>query len=163
MANILMISKRYVYLLYVALVASSLALTGCFDEIGGAYDGPLQLEFEQVSGSYGVAVANGSGAVGLQVNLIGPQQGEALTASYAIDEEATTAEEGVHYSVPDGGSFTIPAGESFGQAVIQVLSDSDLAPGTSVSVVMQLQDNESAGLVAAENFRTFTVQIVQPQ
>ena len=158
-----MIGKRYAYFIYVALIVSSITLTGCFDEFGGAYDGPLQLEFEQVGGTYSTAVANGAGPVSLQVNLIGPQQDQDLTASYAIDEENTTAVEGTHYSVPDGGSFTIPAGESFGQAVIQVLQDSGLAPGESVNIVMQLQGSSNSELVPAENFRTFTVQVVQPE
>jgi hypothetical protein len=159
-----MIGKRYVYLIYVALIASSLTLAGCFDEFGGAYDGPLQLEFAQVGGAYSTAVANGAGPVALQVNLIGPQQDQDLTVSYAIDQENTTAVEGENYSVPDGGSFTIPAGQSFGQAAIQVLQDDDLAPGTAVNIVMELQGSSSGPeVIPAENLKTFTIQVVQPE
>ncbi|WP_022835600.1 hypothetical protein [Salisaeta longa] len=128
-----------------------LLLTGCFDEVSGPYDGPPQVAFAQVGGAYSAAVLEGSGVVGLTVELVGPQRSAPLTVNFQ-------AEGGSAYSLPNGNSLTIPADSSSGTLAINV--QSGVNDGATQVVELRLTGADASEVVVAENWSTFELQIV---
>ena len=140
-----------------ALVCA-LPLAGCFETIAGPYDGPTVVEFDQVSGRYSAAVASGSGAVGLTVNLIGPQQGADVTVGVMVIDSTTTAIEGTDYTFPNGAQVTIPANSSSGTFTINV--EPGLAAGVRRTLAMELGSSADGSIEGAENLDDFVLTIV---
>ena len=170
--------KNSYRLLAVLLVASAL-LTGCFDEVAGPYDGPDQIAFEQVNGSYQVDVADNTGTITLPTQLVGPQrasdfdvnvsvlreralrirevqQGDGTTApDTTLLAEATTAPAEA-YSVPE--SYSFPA-DSSNVPITITISDGVLADGEEQLLSVRLDGNEDADIRPAENWRYFQIFI----
>lgn len=138
----------------------AIPLTGCFEEFATAYDGPTVVEFDQsAGGSYAIAVAEGSGVISRQINLIGPQQGSASNITFNVVNEGTTAVEGTHYSLPNGNQVEIPANSSFGQLQVNILGNS-LSEGQRVTLQLELVGSQDGSVGAAENLKTFVITIV---
>ena len=152
--------------------AAGVLLSGCFEnDFLTPYEGPPQVEFEQVSGRYTQSVPDSSGTVGLTVNLIGEQRSADITVGVVVDAAATTAVEGTHYRFPDGPQVTIPAGQSTGTFRIQTI-DGPLAgpvrnaqgaittPAQTVALDIELAGSADGEITGADNLDDFTLTIV---
>ena len=152
--------------------AAGVLLSGCFEnDFLTEYDGPLQVEFEQVSGQYAQSSPDSSGTIGLTVNLIGPQQPTDVTVQVVVDAASTTAGDGVHYRFPDGAQVTIPAGQSTGTFRIQTI-DGALAgpvrnaagaivtPAETRTLDLELSGTADGTITGADNLDDFTLTIV---
>lgn len=154
------------------------------DKIGFAFD--LVAQAEQDNEPAGRAARGDTTyTVPLPTELIGPQRSESVEVNYSVltEEieyerevetdtggtrtesfilaEPTTAEEGVHYEFPQGGSFTLPADSSSANLQVRVLDGLD--PGDDpVRVTVKLDGNESANLFPAERFRYYALELVPP-
>lgn len=110
------------------LMLAAVALTGCFDESGMdiVYDGPVIVEFDRGDNGSDVTYLAGSGQVPTDqavINLVGPPQNEAITVQWRIDQESSTAIEGVHYNILSDQNVTIPAGANSTGIEFEVITD----------------------------------------
>ena len=146
-------------------LALSVTSTGCFDQLVGPIDeeAPLRVEFAQrfgqtfatQLGGYGFQFADGQ-TISLTVNLIAPQQPNDITVDVAVVADETDAVEGANYSFPNGATVTIPAGESFGQLLIELPE----GPADDASAtILQLELQDTGDVIAEDNLDDFTVQI----
>lgn len=166
--------KSFKFLIPIVLV--SFVLTGCFEDIAGPYDGPDKVAFAQVGGGYSAAVPAGQGTVSLQTELIGPQRSASTSVGVSVVNEEvynikevvqddgsvrvdstllalpTTAQEGVHYELPD--SYSFPANASLAPLDFNIL-DADI--DSPVRLTIRLDG--SADLEPAELWRYFTITI----
>jgi hypothetical protein len=166
------------FLLPGLLLVAGLFLTGCFDEVGGAYDGPDQIAFAQVNGEFGTQVVDGAGPISVPTQLIGAQRGNSFDIDVSVEEDTvfrtrdvptgdgtfeeerdiralpTTAAPG-NYSVPEG--FTFPADSSNVPFEVQI-NDADISD--PVRLTLRLDGNDDAGVEAADNWRYFEIIIV---
>jgi len=94
--------------------------------------------------------------ISTNVQLIGPQRDSDLSVSLVVDD-SSTAEEGVHYSLPST-STTIDANSSTAEVSVTVLNNAQNDGGTNHELFLTLQDSE--GVEAAENLKTYTLTIV---
>lgn len=152
------------------LAVPVLVTSGCdFETFDGPYDGMPVMEFHQVSEAnssptasqpYALTAVEGAteSTVRLQTNLIGPQQSADRTLSFTVVSDGTTAQEGVHYSLPSGTEYTLPANSSFGFIEITILSNS-LDDGESRALRLELEGSTDGGIGAADNLDDFTVRI----
>jgi len=171
--------------LFSVLLAIGLRLTGCFDEIGGPYDGPDRIGFDTKQGNFRETVLDDAGTVQLPTQLIGPQRSESFEVSVSIQQDTvfreredvspdgsdttivdvralpTTAEES-DYSVPD--SYTFPADTS--NVPLGVDIQDAFGPGapsdTTTRLTVRLDPNEQADIEVAENWRYFEITIANP-
>jgi hypothetical protein len=88
-----------------------------------------------------IALRAGQGAVSTQVNLVGAQRPEAQAIRVSVDAQASTAREGVHYRLTNGGVVTIPANSSFGSLQFEVLPVA-IPAGQNFTLVFVLEGNE---------------------
>lgn len=116
----------------------------------------LQLGFADFS-DVATEPASGGASISRQetVQLIGAQRSSALNISYTIDE-SSTAEEGVHYTVTSSNPLVLDANTSSVELNFDLL-DSPLSDGESATLIINLEDSE--GIIAAPNFRTYTLTI----
>ena len=130
-----------------------LALTGCFPDNSRIYDGPLQVEFNPTSDTQRMSNGNTYSA---NVQLIGPHQDSDVTINFEIDTENSTAVEGVHFEV-GGRSTILPANSSFAQITVTAIEENidDERP----VVVITLLGNDTGDVMAAENFKTFSLTL----
>lgn len=110
------------------LMLATVALTGCFEESGldTVYDGPVVVEFDRGDTGNDVTYLAGSGQVHTDqavINLVGPPQDEAITVQWRINQEASTAIEGVHYNILSDQNVTIPAGANSTGIEFEVITD----------------------------------------
>lgn len=111
------------------LMLATVALTGCFEESGLdiVYDGPAVVEFDRGDTGNDVTYLAGSGQVPTDqavINLVGPPQDEPVTVQWRIDQEASTAIEGVHYNIlSETNVVTIPAGANSAGIEFEVITD----------------------------------------
>ncbi len=162
--------------LLIPIVLVSFVLAGCFDEIAGPYDGPDKVAFSQVGGGYSTSVSTGQGTVSLQTELVGPQRSASASVGVGVVTEEvynvkevnqddgsvrldstllalpTTAQEGVHYELPD--SYTFPANASLAPLDFQVL-DADI----DAPVRLTIRLDGAPDLEPAELWRYFTITI----
>ncbi|MFO8098685.1 MAG: DUF4843 domain-containing protein [Salinibacter sp.] len=90
------------------------------------------------------------------VQLIGPQRDSDLTVDFVVDD-SSTAEEGVHYSLPST-STTIPANSSTAEVSVTVLNNDQNDGDTNYELFLTLQDGDE--IEAAENLKTYTLTIL---
>ncbi|NGM60399.1 DUF4843 domain-containing protein [Sphingobacterium sp. SGG-5] len=98
----------------------------------------------------------GAGVQTYQVNLIGGQFDTDQTLHYRIVPEETTATEGTHFRVPEGGEFVIPANSSVGYLSIEVL-DFPAEAGRD-TVVLELVGNDAVKV--SENYKRLGLAIL---
>jgi len=97
----------------------------------------------------------GSGMARFKVNLLGGHQPVAQTIRYKVVAGETTAEEGLHYELADGGVMEIPANSSTGEVAINIL---DFPPGSgAVNLVLELEGNET--IKVSENYKQIGIAI----
>ncbi|HMQ00946.1 MAG TPA: DUF4843 domain-containing protein [Cyclobacteriaceae bacterium] len=95
-----------------------------------------------------------TGTVPLRINLISPQLPTDQTFGITVDA-ASTAQSGVHYTVP--ASVTIPANSSFGTINVTILDPG--ATAGSVSLILELTGNNEVQV--AENYKKAGISIAQ--
>ena len=147
-------TKRYQPVLtavLMLLVAGSTA--GCFDElVEQEYDGPPKSQFYPTSG----AVLDAAGPTSLDVQLIGPHQGEPIEIPVSVvDTGGLTTLPADGYSVAE--TVEIPDSSSFGSVDVNV-QDAGIPPGESETLTLALEESPS-GVVPATNFRFFTLTV----
>lgn len=133
---------------WVPLWCLAIALSSCFKDKRVFFNDSL-VEFNETvtrTPALGVnypiiAVRAGQGAVSTQVNLVGAQRPEAQTIRVSVDAQASTAREGVHYRLTNGGVVTIPANSNFGSLQFEVLPAA-IPAGQSFTLVFVLEGNE---------------------
>jgi hypothetical protein len=155
-------------ILITLIVGMSVILTSCFKELDKVLDDATYVEFQEaivrtvaVGKTYPlIAVANGVGVVSTpRINLVGRQRATDTQVKYTIDQAESTAKEGVHYKINDGGTITIKANESFGTAKLEILR----APvatgdaGKTFTVVLLLADGSD--FKASENYKRIGYRI----
>lgn len=128
-------------------------IAGCFPDNRTIYDGPLQVEFRPTSASINLANQTTYSA---NVQLIGPHQDSAITLNFEIDEDATTAVQGVHFEI-DGNATQIPANSSF--AAINITANPDALDESSLRVVINLLGDSTGEVRVAQNFKTMTLTL----
>lgn len=97
----------------------------------------------------------GSGVHTFQVNLIGGQLDADQTLQYRVVPDETTAMEGTHFALPDGGNFVIEANSSTGLVSIEIL-DFPAEAGMD-TLVLELVGNEQVKV--SENYKRIGVSI----
>ena len=151
--------KKLSYKALAIVMLSVFTLTSCFDDdvSDNFFNDDPQVEFNQTSfdTDYVRSVSLGDGAVTEQVNLIGPHMDQDQTITFTVDTDNTTAVEGTHFDL-NGGSFVIPAGSSFGDCTVNILSGAIPAGETRI-LVLQLVGNTD--IRAAENYKNLTIRI----
>lgn len=147
------------------LMLVTVALTGCFDESGLdiVYDGPAVVEWDRGDTGNDVAYLAGSGQVPTDqavINLVGPPQGEAVTVQWRINQEATTAIEGVHYNILSDRNVTIPAGANSTAVEFEVITD-NFTLEDNLQIVFEIAE---AGVPVSANYGTLvqTLSITCP-
>lgn len=125
-----------------AAVLVAMAFAGCdtleFEEPDKTYDGEVKVKFNSSEAVLFAEEEQDVQAVG--VSTLKPIS-EARTYSFTIvDDELTTAEEGVHYTL-DSNSFTIPANEVLGEIPITLIKEN---LGDAPTLHLQITANEVA-------------------
>jgi hypothetical protein len=145
-------------ILCLALVGIVFIATSCFEEKDPVYEGAALIEFSNNTyASLAKLVPQSQGAENLVVQLVTPQQDQALTLNYEIDA-ASTAVEGTHYKLASRGSFTIPAHESFGAIAVELLPGIDPANTTERRTIIFVLTGGPAVKVS-ENYKKLTLTI----
>lgn len=105
--------------------------------------------------SSGTTISRVSGNIIFRVNFVGAHRSTDETVSIAVVEAETTAEAGVHYTMP--GSVVIPANSSYGELTISIL---DAGIGEApVNLVLELVGNET--IKPSENYKRLGIRIAQ--
>ena len=115
------------------------------------FDDDPKLEFAPTTQT----VDEGAGTVTTSIQLIGEQRDSDLNVSYTV-ADSSTADEGTHYSL-GSTSATISAGTSSTDVEVDVLDNSADDEDTDYVLHLNLQDSD--GVEAAENLKTFTLVI----
>ncbi|QNL51573.1 DUF4843 domain-containing protein [Olivibacter sp. SDN3] len=155
--------KRLKYI--ISLVAIPLFFTACMKETDeDFYFRDAIVEFEDATTGSNVAGKNypllttltrDSGEKEYRINLLGEQLGENQALAFRIVDEETTAEEGVHFNLPEGNIATLPANSSFAYLKIDV---PDFAPSSgNVQLVLELTGNEH--VKPSERYKKIGLQI----
>ncbi len=146
--------KKIINLLVV--VAVVLGLSSCFRDNEILFDKVALVEFQEtvvrnpaVGEKYPlIAVTRRAGTVNSRINLVGAHRPADEAIAYRVVADKTTAVEGVHYTL-GGQSAVIPANNSFGNAVINVLPG--VKEARTVDLVLELVGNET--IKPSENYK----------
>jgi hypothetical protein len=97
-----------------------------------------------------LALANKDSSYNAQVNLVGAQRGSETTVTVSIDKTETTAVEGTHFKLTNGGKVVFAPNTSIANFPFQTIKATGTA-GTKVNVVFVL---ETTGDIApSENYK----------
>jgi hypothetical protein len=147
------------------LMLATVALTGCFEESGLdiVYDGPVVVEWDRGDTGNDVTYLAGSGQVPTDeavINLVGPPQNEAITVQWRINQEASTAIEGVHYNILSDQNLAIPAGANSASVEFEVITD-NFTLEDNLTIVFEIVE---AGVPVSTNYGTMvqTLSITCP-
>ncbi|MFN8353420.1 MAG: hypothetical protein U0Y10_03165 [Spirosomataceae bacterium] len=144
------------FLNYLCVAAIALVGLSCMEDRDNLYKGPTVIEFFPLSATKSVTTtATNPATDSLKVQLVGAQQTSPLSLGYEIETATTTAVEGTHYTLPNKGTFTVPANSSFGYIYYTVKAGS-IASGTQ-RVVFVLKGNET--ILPSENYKKFTLTL----
>lgn len=147
--------------LVLAAALLMVSIGGCdtFDRRDRTFSDDPKLEFSPQSAGVDEADLDDNGVSGTTVatniQLIGPQRDSDLPVEFTV-ADSSTAEEGVHYELPST-SATISANSSAAEVSVSVLNNDQDDGGTNHLLYLNLQDSE--GVAAAENLKTFTLTI----
>jgi len=130
-----------------------------FEDRDQIYDGPPVVEFGPTlpAGSYSQSVtfpadSDQSTTVSIRVNYIAAPPESSINGSFQVS--GGDAVDGTHYSLPEGTTFTIPAGENSTDIQVQLLG-SGLSNGESVSLTLELQEGQDYEVSA--NYKEFQI------
>ena len=155
-------------ILVTLIISMTVMLTSCFKELDKVLDDATYVEFQEaivrtvaVGKTYPlIAAANGSGVVTTpKVNFVGRQRATDTQIKYVIDQAETTAKEGTHYKINDGGTIIIKANDSFGTANFEILRVPVATEdrGKIFTVVLVLSDGTD--FKASENYKRIGYRI----
>lgn len=150
------------FLLGAVLLAMLVGACDMFEPRDRTFDDDPKIEFFPLSDGVDEADLDDSfGAtddttITTNIQLIGPQRDSDLSINFVVDD-SSTAEEGVHYTLPST-SATIDANSSTAEVDVTVLNNSQDDGGTNYELFLTLQDSD--GVEAAENLKTYTLTIV---
>ncbi len=145
---------KYIKYLFLLLVVSS--ISACFPEDDQAFNGPTVTEFKPTLRSVRLTAAPGSANALIQ--LVGPQQGAAITIPFTIDP-SSTAKAGVHYTIgATDNTVSIAANSSSTTIPISLIPGSVTAPA-GVRLIIDIAGG-SAGIIANPNFKRYTLTIL---
>jgi hypothetical protein len=136
-----------------------LGLSSCFETLDKTYDTDTVVEFSEtvtLTPSAGktyplISVVNGVGERKSRVNLVGKQRSTDINVKFSVDKDNTTATEGTHFKLSNGGIVTVPANSSFGDCTIEILKAPAQA-GKTVNVVLTL-DGDGGDVKPNENYK----------
>lgn len=97
----------------------------------------------------------GSGLQSYKVNLLGRQRNTSTQVKYRIVADETTAEEGKHFALADGGTFVIGANSSTGEIGIEILD----FPAESGTHLLVLELVETEDVKVSENYKKIGISI----
>ena len=149
--------KRTTYIYTIIVLAIAGVIASCGKDLR-VYNGPNQVEFSPIvkSRSQGTVAVPGYDSVKVQV--IGAQLSSAQTLSYNIDA-SSTAVAGTHYSIPNSGTFTLPANSSFGYIRINLVPGSIASSATTSQKTLVLNLTGNSALPASPNYSKYTLTI----
>jgi hypothetical protein len=144
---------------FIGIVAVTLGLMSCFENPTLTYDKGTVVEFNTAVITAPAAgrtypllpVNNGAGELQQRVNLVGAQRTAESTVRVSVDKTNTTAVEGTHFRIVSSNGVVIPANNSFGNLVVEILKAPAQA-GTTVNVVFLLEGNGS-DITPSENYK----------
>ncbi len=143
------------YIKYLFLFAVIAGFTACFPDNDKSFDGPTVLEFKPILRT--VKVTAPAGSANALIQLVGIQQGSAISVPYTIDP-ASTAVSGQHYTIANPGSVSIAANSSSATIPISITPGSVTA-AAGVKLIIKLGE-ASGGIKPNPNFDTYTLTIV---
>jgi hypothetical protein len=143
------------YIKYLFLFTVIVSLTACFPDNDKAFDGPTVLEFKPILKT--VKVTAPAGSANALIQLVGLQQGSALTIPYTIDP-TSTAVSGQHYTITGSGSVSIPPNSSSATIPIAITPGSVTA-AAGVKLIINLGE-AAGGIKPNPNFSKYTLTIV---
>jgi len=153
--------KRPVFLvLAVALLSVTIGACDMFEQRDRTFTDDPKIEFFPLNDGVDEADLDDAGTsqttVTTSIQLIGPQRDSDLPVNFVVDD-SSTAEAGVHYSLPST-SATLAANSSEAEVSVTVLNNDQDDGGTNHVLYLTLQDSQ--GVEAAENLKTYTLTIV---
>lgn len=143
--------KSLTQILTLALLPLMLGACDALEVDSRKFDGDPKVEFAPTNAT----VDEGVVTVTTDIQLIGEQRESDLQVNFTVGD-SSTAVEGTHYSL-GSTSATISAGSSKTEVEVQVLDNSVNDGDTNYELFLNLQDSE--GVEAAENLKTFTLTI----
>lgn len=139
--------------------------SACFDDPGTdiLLDSGAVIEIQEATTATGLDISKSYNRVtdgntlkdSIRVNLVGPQQGSAVTVNFSIDA-TSTAVAGTHYNLITTGSVTIPANSSYGFIYFEVIDD-NIAPGEIWKLKFNLTG--ATGATVSTKYGAFTRSI----
>ena len=145
------IMKSLNVVLVLALMGLSLSACDFFEQRDRTYTDDPKLEFFPLTET----VDEADTTLTTNIQLIGPQRSSELPVSFAV-ADSSTAVEGTHYTL-GATSTSIASGSSSTEVTINVLDNAENDGDTNYELFLVLQDSE--GVEAAENLKTFTLTI----
>jgi hypothetical protein len=141
------------------LLLLMLSLSSCFETIDKIYDTDTVVEFNEtvtLTPAAGktyplISVVNGLGERKSKINLVGKQRSADVSVKFSVDKTNSTAVEGVHFKINNGGIATISANNSFGDCSIEILK-APAQTGQTVNLVLML-DGDGGDVKPSENFK----------
>lgn len=117
----------------IAMLVMTISLSSCFKNYDERYQYTTQtIEFENATSlnkaagkSYPILPTKqrpANGVVKYRVNFFGTQPTEDVTLSFRIVPGETTAVDGTDYRLPNGTTFTVSKGSSFGFVEVEALN-----------------------------------------
>jgi hypothetical protein len=143
---------KYIKFLFLFTIVASFA--SCFPDNDKSLNGPTVLEFKPIIRTVRVTAAAGA-ANGL-IQLVGPQQGVAITIPYTVDP-TSTAVAGTHYTITGNGNLTIAPNTSSVSLPIAIIPGSVTAIA-GVKLIINLGE-ASGGIKPNPNFSKYTLTI----
>lgn len=152
--------KKNIYWIAIILIGIT---ASCFENYEERYlFTDLRIEFQEAvvrnnaSGrDYPILPLQPVGQRGYQVNLIGGQLTAPANLEFRIDTEASTAVEGVHYSLPNDTFFQFEAETSFAEVLIEKL----VFPSVQGQIILVLELLGDERIEASENHKKIGVRL----
>lgn len=154
------VKKPISFVLGVLLLSVAVGACDMFEQRDRTFTDDPKLEFYPLTQGVDEADLDDSSSdqttVTTNIQLIGPQRDSNLSVDFVV-EDSSTAEEGVHYTLPST-SATIDANSSAAEVSVTVLNNDQDDGGTNHELFLTLQDSQ--GVEAAENLKTYTLTLV---
>ncbi|GAA4414761.1 hypothetical protein GCM10023187_44630 [Nibrella viscosa] len=137
-------------------------MTSCFEDLDKTFDEKTVVEFQTaitstpaVGRTYPlISAGNSATAVTLtqRINLVGKQRSADETIKVSVDKENSTAVEGTHFTLANGGNVVIPANSSFGTVTVTVPRGTAAASVPAVNLVLVIEGN-GRDILPSENYK----------
>lgn len=147
---------------WIALILITIT-TSCFENYEERYlFTDLRIEFQEAvvrnnaaGRNYPILPLQPVGERGYQVNLFGGQLSAPANLAFRVDEEASTAVEGIHYTLPNDTYFQLEANTSFTEVLVEKIAFP--AVQGQIILVLELVGNEN--IEASENHKRIGVRL----